>query len=978
MAKKLFVEVLEARDLLPKDGTGRSSPYVVVDFDGQRRRTQTVCRNLNPVWNEVLEFDVTADAQIAGELLEADVLHDRRVRPSRRNNFLGRVRLDSRHFVRKGEEALIHFPLEKKNFFSWVRGDIGLRIYYDYVPVSPPTEEKGKTDDEAAVPPPEATPNAEKAEAVALPPPAQEQAPVDQAKLETEEPKAEADQPPEQEHGNEAEKTNEAPAEEQKLEASSTPTQPAVEEAGPKMVPQMEARHLPLPGLIERSSYDLVDKMHYLFVRIFRARTLPKNAKPHVRIAAYGIQVATRPSAFLEWGQTFAFSRDPAAVDSSNLEISVWAAAVDDGAENHWFLGGVCFDVSEVPMRDPPDSPLAPQWYRLEGGATHCGDLMLATWFGTQADESFADAWKAGALQTSCSKIYLSPKLWYLRATVIEGQTTTREFPLSLFVRATLGFQVLKTRASSSRNGSPTWNEDLFFVVAEPFSEEESIVLSLESKHGKDAAFLGSAAVPLSTVERRVDDRKVASRWLELAPSTTSSRLRYVGRLHVRLCLDGGYHVQDEPMHAISDHRPSARQLWQPTVGSLELGIIGCRGLLPMKTVDGKGLTDAFVVAKYGPKWARTRTVADSFDPAWNEQFNWTIFDPCTVLTLAVFDDASPGEAKSSGPCRPMGRIRIRISTLETNHAYRCIYPLFLLLPSGLKRMGEIEIAVRFMKSVSPLDLLHVYSQPMLPAMHHLRPLGSSQREAMRIAAARIAATHLGRTEPSLRREVVMWMLEAAEPSFSMRRVRANWLRIVAALSWFGDGIQWVSEIRTWRNPTTTVMAHGVAVILVWYPELIVPAAAVHLGMVGVWRYRLRQRVPAAGPAMRESGAEGADREELDEEFDASPSTRSDETVRARYERARVVGLRMQVMLGDAAAQAERVKALVSWRDPRATALFVVGCFMVAMLAYVVPARLMAVAAVFYGLRHPVFRGRMPSPAINFFRRLPSLADRII
>ncbi|EEC81572.1 hypothetical protein OsI_25019 [Oryza sativa Indica Group] len=131
--RKLVVEVVEARNLLPKDGTGTSSPYARVDFDGQRRKTHTVPRELNPAWNEALEFNfagVAGDVVVGGEPLEVAVLHDVRVGPSRRSNFLGRVRLDARQFVRKGEEALIYFPLEKKGFFNWVRGEIGLRVYY--------------------------------------------------------------------------------------------------------------------------------------------------------------------------------------------------------------------------------------------------------------------------------------------------------------------------------------------------------------------------------------------------------------------------------------------------------------------------------------------------------------------------------------------------------------------------------------------------------------------------------------------------------------------------------------------------------------------------------------------------------------------------------------------------------------------------------------------------------------------------------
>ena len=98
----------------------------------------------------------------------------------------------------------------------------------------------------------------------------------------------------------------------------------------------------------------------------------------------------------------------------------------------------------------------------------------------------------------------------------------------------------------------------------------------------------------------------------------------------------------------------------------------------------------------------------------------------------------------------------------------------------------------------------------------------------------------------------------------------------------------------------------------------------------------------------------------------------------ARYDRARMVGARLQQMVGDVATQAERLQALVSWRDPRATGMFVALCVLVAMVLYMVPIKMVAVVAGFYYLRHPMFRDRMPAPLINFFRRLPSMSERIM
>lgn len=117
----------------------------------------------------------------------------------------------------------------------------------------------------------------------------------------------------------------------------------------------------------------------------------------------------------------------------------------------------------------------------------------------------------------------------------------------------------------------------------------------------------------------------------------------FLGRIHLRLCFDGGYHVMDESSNYISDTRPTARQLWRPPLGVLEVGIHGANNLLPMKTTkDNRGSTDAYCVAKYGLKWIRTRTIFDSFNPRWNEQYTWEVYDPCTVVTIGVFDNRYP------------------------------------------------------------------------------------------------------------------------------------------------------------------------------------------------------------------------------------------------------------------------------------------------------------------------------------------------
>ncbi|KAK6936432.1 C2 domain [Dillenia turbinata] len=82
------------------------------------------------------------------------------------------------------------------------------------------------------------------------------------------------------------------------------------------------------------------------------------------------------------------------------------------------------------------------------------------------------------------SKVYLSPKLWYLRLSIIEtqdlvagdkGSLTSMVRFLEFFVKAQMRNQVLRTRismvATNRRLCNPFWNESLMFVVTQSFED---------------------------------------------------------------------------------------------------------------------------------------------------------------------------------------------------------------------------------------------------------------------------------------------------------------------------------------------------------------------------------------------------------------------------------------------------------------------------------------------------------------------------
>ncbi|KAF5729987.1 multiple C2 and transmembrane domain-containing protein 2 [Tripterygium wilfordii] len=1002
---KLGVEVISAHNLLPKDGQGSSSAYVELYFDGQKFRTTIKEKDLNPVWNETFYFTISDPSNLHYLTLDVYVYNNLRATNSRA--FLGKISLTGTSFVPYPDSVVLHYPLEKRGIFSRVRGEVGLKIYV----TDDPTIKSFRP-----LPAMEMSPNEE-------PRSTQAQTVLHAAAQNFSGGKVEArhtfhhlpnpNHHQHQHHSSAHAATHHVPkyiADEMKSEpqppklvtmhslSSSQPIDYALKETSPFLGGGRVVGGRVIKADKTASTYDLVERMYFLYVRVVKARELPVmdltgSLDPfvEVKIGNYkGITKHFEKKQNPEWNQVFAFSRER--MQASVLEVVI----KDKDLLKDDFVGIVRFDINEVPLRVPPDSPLAPEWYRLQDkkGEKIKGELMLAVWIGTQADEAFSDAWHSDAATpvdvTSAiftvlrSKVYHAPRLWYVRVNVVEAQdlfsSEKNRFP-DVYVKVQLGNQVLKTRTCQARTFNALWNEDLLFVAAEPF--EDHLVLSVEDRMapGKDE-IIGRVIIPLNSVEKRADDRMIYSRWFNLEKPVVVDvdqlkKDKFSSRIHLRVCLDGGYHVLDESTHYSSDLRPTAKQLWRPPIGVLELGILNAVGLHPMKTREGKGTSDTYCVAKYGHKWVRTRTIVDNLTPKYNEQYTWEVFDPATVLTVGVFDNSQIGEKGSNGEKDlKVGKVRIRISTLEAGRVYTHSYPLLVLHPTGVKKMGELHLAIRF-SCTNFVNMLYQYSRPLLPKMHYVRPFSVMQLDMLRHQAVNIVAMRLGRAEPPLRKEVVEYMSDVDSHLWSLRRSKANFFRLMTVFSGLFSAGKWFGDICMWRNPITTVLVHVLYLMLACFPELILPTLFLYMFLIGIWNYRYRPRYP---PHMNTklSQAEAVHPDELDEEFDTFPTSGSPDLVRMRYDRLRSVAGRIQTVVGDIATQGERFQALLNWRDPRATALFILFCLVAALVLFVTPFQVIAALAGFYMMRHPRFRLRLPSAPINFFRRLPSRTDSML
>ncbi|KAL0389379.1 UNVERIFIED_CONTAM: FT-interacting protein 3 [Sesamum calycinum] len=222
-----------------------------------------------------------------------------------------------------------------------------------------------------------------------------------------------------------------------------------------------------------------------------------------------------------------------------------------------------------------------------------------------------------------------------------------------------------------------------------------------------------------------------------------------------------------------------------------------------MKSKDGRGTTDAYCVAKYGPKWVRTRTIIDSVSPKWNEQYTWEVFDPCTVITLGVFDN---GHLLINGVRRKQRFIRLSTLTVSTRVSSNCA-ETFRGEKDGRSSVG------------CELDVL-------------------------RYQAIQIVSARLGRAEPPLKKEAIEYMLDVGSHIWSVRKAKANFVRIMNVMSGVVAVAKWFDQICQWKNPLTTILIHILFVILILYPELIFPTLFLYLFFIGIWNYRWKARHP--------------------------------------------------------------------------------------------------------------------------------------
>ncbi|XP_056005339.1 myoferlin-like isoform X15 [Ostrea edulis] len=98
----LQVVVIKATNVPNAEKFGESDPYVSIEFQGIKKKTEVIKSNLNPVWNETFDIDLLGKAVTASDELQVKIMDWERVG---RNRLLAQTKVPLRNLLRGGTQS---------------------------------------------------------------------------------------------------------------------------------------------------------------------------------------------------------------------------------------------------------------------------------------------------------------------------------------------------------------------------------------------------------------------------------------------------------------------------------------------------------------------------------------------------------------------------------------------------------------------------------------------------------------------------------------------------------------------------------------------------------------------------------------------------------------------------------------------------------------------------------------------------------
>ncbi|EIE27011.1 hypothetical protein COCSUDRAFT_83570 [Coccomyxa subellipsoidea C-169] len=464
----------------------------------------------------------------------------------------------------------------------------------------------------------------------------------------------------------------------------------------------------------------------------------------------------------------------------------------------------------------------------------------------------------------------------------------------------------------------------------------------------------------------------------------------------------GEQKAQDEPECAEQQPKrvPRIPEAKQP-LGMLQLVI---------KSVDlEQGSDSCFCLLRCGPLWGRSTTQPYSNHLEFSWEVHAPIFDPGTVLQLALFKETGP---RTSRRTTMVGQLRIRLSSLSTDVLHSARLPLCASRQKGGERSATADLAIKArphsvffhfwsklaggddlaylgspatgrseclqfsiaqVSYFSRLRLLRGYLSPPRPVgMYRHGLAGGDVRRTLERETARITMRWLESSSPPIPRSVADCLLRSPQDMFLMSRTKAHWRRLSVWVEAGKEASEGWAYLQSWDNPPATIGTMAAMTALCCYPHITISLGATALVIYMVFAYP-SEGVGEPMPMEPDPEAKEDDDDTGDNELQGTLVQR----LQARVENMQRIALKVQNALDEIASALERVRAVVCWADPNASSFFLIIATVAALLVPLLGLHTLISFLLCWMLRPPFLRVPRPPPPYSFLLRLPNKADQI-
>jgi len=342
------------------------------------------------------------------------------------------------------------------------------------------------------------------------------------------------------------------------------------------------------------------------------------------------------------------------------------------------------------------------------------------------------------------------------------------------------------------------------------------------------------------------------------------------------------------------------------------------------------------------------------------------IHDPTSLLYATVCH--IPKRAKHLSNPQMVGKLRVKLSCVSPARPITADLPLLSDRSKGAQHVGSLVIEMHIQYK-SRKGLLASYFAPSLPDDMYMAGIEDSKfQDHLDRSSRKVVLRWLENSNPAIPTTLAMGLLDTQMENFAMSRAQVNILRIRLALSSLGKFKRWLSHIESWEKPWESAATCAGAVFLATRPSIVIPLLLVWL----IFSTLANRPAKAGLPLPMQHDPPGIESENTELEVSSAMD------IRAKLEKLSRMALMVQNLLDSLASSLERFGSMVMWKDPIATAIFMLVLIMVSLVIYTLGLGWTLATVFLVLLRPPALRTVTPAAPASFIGKFPNRADRIM